>query len=396
MTDTTKTETGQATPTIKLSAAPTGNLPAARNKPKIVLSPEDQATVDQSLTTADIAALSLPDIATFASEPEKNLGNILDGFLERIDVFDNPPLFALVTKLGDKVEEQKLGEVADKILNSKPTFWQQVQLVFSSKKARRALLDKIWGKTQELARNRTTTLKTVVDDLERELQTEQAKQFAEIAVMNQLKGSYKEVFREFAVATVFADAFVQKAEAQVATFEKSMDPNSQEQRTELEELKNKLQALQSRALALEGTYTRLPADQLVIRQLEQAGISTLQETTTTAMQRFNSIKMTLVTLNSGLVTQNLQRIAESGKVLDEQLDTVRGMITKQVVTSAANAPGENRVAQANQIKQIVSETEALVGIVEHGRASNKKNFDIARKSLADSRQNMLRIAKKIN
>lgn len=44
--------------------------------------------------------------------------------------------------------------------------------------------------------------------------------------------------------------------------EQATDPNNPVQKAELDDLRDKFQALESRALALEGTLSRLPADQL--------------------------------------------------------------------------------------------------------------------------------------
>ncbi|MGT2467579.1 hypothetical protein ACVOMV_25975 (plasmid) [Mesorhizobium atlanticum] len=71
----------------------------------------------------------------------------------------------------------------------------------------------------------------------------------------------------------------------------------------VQELRDKLRLLESRALALEGTYTRLPADQMVIQQIEQAGITTLQETATTVAARFASIKMTLLSIHGAFAVK---------------------------------------------------------------------------------------------
>ena len=58
--------------------------------------------------------------------------------------------------------------------------------------------------------------------------------------------------------------------------------------------------------------------------LENAGLSTLQETMTTAAGRFASIKMTLLTIHGALVTQGVQRLAEQGAALDANLLAIFG------------------------------------------------------------------------
>ena len=177
--------------------------------------------------------------------------------------------------------------------------------------------------------------------------------------------------------------------------EQATDPNNPVQKAELDDLYDKFQALESRALALEGTLSRLPADQLVIRQLQNAGITTLQETSTTAASRFASIKMTLLTIHGALVTKGVQQLADQGAALDANLATVRATLMRDVVTRAANAPGDNRLAQAEQLRGIVSETTALVDIIEQARMGNVQKFGQARQMFAQARQEMLALGQQI-
>ncbi|MDN5750920.1 MAG: HAD family hydrolase, partial [Pseudonocardia sp.] len=79
--------------------------------------------------------------------------------------------------------------------------------------------------------------------------------------------------RDRGVSTVYVTNNASRRPAEVAA------------QARVRELQDKLRLLESRALALEGTYTRLPADQMVIQQIEQAGVATLQETATTVASR---------------------------------------------------------------------------------------------------------------
>lgn len=164
---------------------------------------------------------------------------------------------------------------------------------------------------------------------------------------------------------------------------------------ELDEARHKLQALQSRALALEGTLSRLPSDQLVIRQLQNAGLATWQETTTTAAARFASIKMTLLTLHGALMTQGVQRLASQGKALDDNLSAVRSQLMRDVVSSSANLPGDNRLAQAQQLQAIVAESHALQNIVLQARQANTLKFEQARQLMAQAQQDMLALGQQL-
>lgn len=231
--------------------------------------------------------------------------------------------------------------------------------------------------------------------MDAELRQEQHKLDTEIRALEQLKDSYRDRYSDFVVVVAFLSLFLARAREQVAQAEQNAQPGNPQDTAHVTELKDKLQALESRALALEGTLSRLPADQLVIRQLQNAAIATLQETTTTASSRFASIKMTLLTLHGALVTQSVQQLADQGAALDQNLAGVRSALMKDVVTKAANAPGDNRLAQAQQLQAIVADTAQLVGVVEQARADNQQKFAQAREMFAQARQDMLAVGQQL-
>lgn len=360
----------------------------------VALSAEQTSIVVQNLGAADFVMMPLREVATLGNEAEVALHRTLDGFLSKIDQFENPKLFKLVAELKEKVDQQELPALADRILNGKPGAWDRFKGVFS-KKALAKAMDQVWEETKRLASGKTKTLVDLVNTMDRELRTEQSKLENEIRNMEQLKDAYRDRYSDFVVTVAFMSAFLEKAKQQVQVFEQSMDQNNPVQKVEYDELRDKLQALESRALALEGTLSRIPADQLVIRQLQNAGITTLQETTTTAASRFASIKMTLLTIHGALVTKSVQQLADQGAALDANLAAVRGTLMRDVVTKAANAPGDNRLAQAEQLRGIVSETTALVGIIEQARTSNAQKFEQARNTFAQARQEMLALGQQI-
>lgn len=353
------------------------------------------ATVQQRLSTVSLATISQREIAMLETDPEKNLGRVLDSFLTKIDIFDNPQLFKLFQQLGEKVNEQDLPALAEKIASDKPTGMDRVKMALMSSKARQAYIAEMWEKLRGIASGKSQNLVEFVKQLERQLQTEQQKLDREITALEDLKAQYQQSFREFVVSVAFMQLFVEQAKMYVEYEERAADLTNPIENDRIRDLKDKLQALESRAIALEGTLTRLPADQLVIRQLQNAGIQTLQETTTTATQRFNSIKMTLVTLNSTLIAKSVQQLAQQGAELDANLLKVRGTLMQGVVTTAANAPGDNRLEQARQIEQIVADTKAMQQIVEDARTTNAQKFGQARQSLEKSREELLMLGQSV-
>lgn len=344
--------------------------------------------VEGLLTKVDFMTIRLQDVATLCDDTEKALHQTLDGFLVRIGKMDNPKIFKMVTQLSEAVKKEDLPALADKILNNKPGFFESLRAKMNRKSAAEAA-EQLWLETKNLVQGKTKTLVDTVNSMERELQVEQVNLNNEIQSMDQLKNAYRDRFNDFVIAAAFMSAFFERAKTVVETTAQSIDQNNIVEKQQFDELRDKLQALESRALALEGTLTRLPADQLVIRQLQQSGIQTLQEVQTTASSRFASIKMTLVTINGAMVTRGVQQLADQGAALDSNLTAVRGLLMKDVIAKSANAAGDNRLAQAEQLRNIIKETTELATIAEQARVSNQDKFTKTREMFSTARQEML-------
>ena len=111
--------------------------------------------------------------------------------------------------------------------------------------------------------------------------------------------------------------------------------------------------------------------------------------------KLSNLPGTRSTLHGALVTQSVQQLADQGAALDQNLAGVRSALMKDVVTKAANAPGDNRLAQAQQLQAIVADTAQLVGVVEQARADNQQKFAQAREMFAKARQDMLAVGQQL-
>lgn len=391
----------------------TGKQPAARAKPTkvaektamalpvipmstgaIVLRPEQQVVAQKQVAQTDFAGMASGDVIRIGLDAEQALQRTLDGFLARLDKNSASAVFALFTRLEKGVEDADLPELLDKVQNGeKPGFFQRLMGWLRGKRADQ-LAEELLAAIGALVSGRTRTLADEMNRLEGELSKEMQKLFNELQTLESLKKSYGAHFGDFAVAAGVARALADQAAAYVAAEEAALDPADTVAQARVMELKNKLRLLESRALALEGTYTRLPADQLVIQQIEQAGVATLQETTTTIASRFASIKMTLLSIHGAFTVKSVQQIAGRQAKLDQQLTELRGRALKDVAVAAALAPGDNRLAQAQQIETIIATTKEIHGLVEAARAATDEKFAVARQKFADARQELATLSVK--
>ena len=357
----------------------------------IALSAPQQVQATALYKQVDFLNTPARDIILFGNDVEQSLHKTLDGFLDRINQGTNPQIFNLITSLKEEVDKQDLGSLADRILNAKPTFGQKVAGFFNKKSLIKAM-DDAWTQTKAMADGKTKTLRTVIEKMQLQLQNEQVKLYQEIKMMDQLKQTYGVKYDEFVVVVGAISMVLKTAKEQVAELEAKTNTLSPQENSYLADQKNKLTALESRSLALEGTLVRLPADQMVIQQLIEAGITTLSETATTASARFASIKMTLITINSALTVKSVQQIAQQGANLDKNLDGVRSKLMNEVVTTAVSSIGDNRMAQAEQIRGIIQDTKELAESIVKIRAENEIKFKQVRQIFDESKQQMLQIS----
>lgn len=358
----------------------------------IVLRPEQLLEAEKGLASLDFAAMSSGDVIKIGLDAEQALQRTLDGFLKRLDKNTAAAVFTLFGQLEKGVEDANLPEILDK-LNSgeKPGFFGALLGKFRGRRPDE-VAGELLARIGELISGRTRTLADQMMKLEGELSGEMKKLFTELQALESLKQNYQTHFGEFTISAAVARAFLDKARQVVAAEESASNAADPVAQGRLTELKDKLRLLESRALALEGSYTRLPADQLVIQQIEQAGISTLQETATTVAARFASIKMTLLSIQGAFAVKSVQQIAGRQARLDKQLTELRGRALKDVAVKAAQAPGENRLAQAQQIEQIIATTNEIHGLVAAARKTTEEQFEQARQKFAAARQELATLA----
>lgn len=359
---------------------------------KIALRNEQFGAAEQALSALNFAAIPGKEVVRLGFEAEQALNTTLDGFLARLDKNTAAPVFALFDRLQKGVKEADLDGVVKQIESAEPGRFVRALGAFRGKGVAQLAQETV-EKVRKLLTTKTKNLHDELVKLEEELGREISKLMGELGQLETLKQSYTDHFARFALAAAVTEAFVAKARTYVENRKAELaSDTSALARQEIEELDSKLQLLQSRALALEGTYTRLPADQEVIRQIEAAGVATLGETLTTASSRFASIKMTLLALHSALAVKGVQNLAAASAELDRSLLAARGKLVKDAAVTAALAPGQNRLAQADQIKKIVAEAAELHQAVEAARKENMQKFDMAKKSFEQARTALANLA----
>jgi hypothetical protein len=339
----------------------------------------------------EFAALPLQDFSTLSQQPTMNLNRALDAFMTRINKAENPQLFKLVDKLTEKLEEEKIGDLAIQILDAKPGPLDRALGFFSKKKLQQSL-DSVLEELGKQVRLKSKNLSDVVVAQEKQLITEMNKLNEELRNLEAVKGVYFASFVEFCEEVVFLNSALAKAKAQAPALLAAADKDVMR----AQDIQDKLQALESVALSREAMMTRLPGEALILRQIQNAGAQTLLELSTTMGDRFASIRMTLIGLHGANLVRNVQRLGQANANLDNQLQEARAKLTGVIVAASANAPGDNRVQQANNLKRAVNDVALLQDITDKAREDNRAKFEEARNTMAQVRDDMLTLSQRVS
>ena len=354
----------------------------------IALAPDQVPRAEATLAALDFSTIAPGDIVKLGLDAERSLQETLDGFLSRLDKNTAAKLFDLFGRLEKGVEDAQLPDLLKRIQEGeKPGFFSGMMARLRGKSPE-DLFKEFMDEVGALVAGRTQTLADQMRRLESELNTEMQTLFAELQQLDRLKGAYSRHFGDFTVSAAAARAFLERAKAYVEAERTQANPADVVAQARLRELDDKVRLLESRALALEGTYTRLPADKMVIQQIEQAGVATLQETATTLASRFASIKMTLLSLHGAFAVKSVQQLSQRQARMDAQLAQLRSATLKDVAVTAAATPGDNRLAQAQQIESIVASTKEIHGLVEQAKRQTDEKFVQARQKFADARREL--------
>lgn len=356
----------------------------------LVVSPEVEAKVAPRVAAFQLSQITPTEITKLGYDAEMELTKVLDAFLATIDSNSSPAIFGLLDQLNRAVTDERLNELADRIVKgSPPSIGDRIRGLFSSSAAREAL-NRALAETSRVISAKSKKLLDVVDGLQRQTEGEMRKLEAELTKLDELLKQYGRCHDRFAVEVLYLHNIVEQARVQVAQLEAQPTDNLVRAQA-----MQKLQALESRALAIEGAMTKLPADQLTLAQLQDAGLSTLQEMATTMTARFSSIKGNLIAMHGAQRVLEVQHLAQKGKALDENTANLRNKLMTQAVTVAANAPGDNRLAQAQQVQSVIQNTQQLVEIAVQAKQANRQKFEQSREILSASRQTMLTLGRSV-
>lgn len=342
------------------------------------LTPQQNQEVERLVASIDVRELTSADIVQLGLPAEQALQKTLDGFLTRLDKTTSGQVFDLFEKLEKGVNDANLPEVLRKIQDAKPSLMRRLMGFLKGKSAGQ-ITRETYENIRELLSGKTQTLAYAVGSIEKDLARSMQKLTEELQSLEQLKESYHAHVANFGTMAVAAQRVLEASKVYLLEMEQEQGEETNPiQQAKIHDMRQKVQLLESRTLSLVGAFTRMPADHVIIQQIEQAGVATLQETAITASSRFASIKTTLLALNGAFNVKSVQQMASKQADMDRQLQQVRSQLTREIVATAISSPGDNRLEQAAQIEKILQDAREIRTIIKGAQEANAQKFQAAR------------------
>lgn len=107
-----------------------GGLSLPPNFP-VRLTSDQVATIQQRVADFNFAQIKQAEIPHIGAEPTLALNRFLDTYLQRINRAESPQIFALIPALSESVAKERLGDLADRILNAQPGLRDRLLSIFS-------------------------------------------------------------------------------------------------------------------------------------------------------------------------------------------------------------------------------------------------------------------------
>ncbi len=375
MASTTGANMGYQSTTIELPV----NFP-------IKLTPQEEQSIKNGVQAFNIEKMTLLEVSTMCQGTEKALSDSFNPFLEAINKFQNPAIFKYMNTLTKEIKDSDFPKLISDMEKVELSTFDKVINFFRSKSADEIKHEMI----QELMNTlgiKTKNMSQVIGKMETDVQKDLQNVMTQVQVLEQSKANYQSFMHQFALETAFVFNALKKCEAEYA----QLQVTAADDTGRLREYNTKLQALNSRELTIEGIMTDIPAQQMAIKQIQEACILSLSEISSNMWQQFCKIKGTLIQLNANMILKDVQQGAAARDNLEANLNELNRRIGTENMKVASTMAGKNRLKQANSITETLQHVAMLEQISRDGEAQNKQNFQEAANILAMNRQEALRL-----
>lgn len=366
------------------------NLSVATTRPesnlKIVLSAPAREQAVQMANSISISAMDGNQVVMYGNNIQKAMSAKLDAILAEITKSDSPVLFELFRQLKKGIETTNIGELESEIRKSVEVGWFRGLL---EKIGLASVADRLQSaneKINTLITSKSTTLQSVVAEMEKSVQTEAMGLINATKRLSLLGSEYRNNIETVGIHVEAGrmiydrglEEYTRKQEIAIA----SGDPLKIE---ECKKFKQILDLFLARVIVLETVYAKAPVEMEYVRLGEGASLTTLAETANTVVEEFNDIKSALIKLSVAHRAQSVQIMNAQRRELRRALQGHSTQLLDEVAVNAEKTKGTNRLEDAEQLLDIAKRIDTIAKKVDEEAKINKQRFADARAKLAEAK-----------
>jgi hypothetical protein len=334
------------------------------------------------ISSIDIFTLPRIGISKLAEETQKKFGNVLNGYLSKINRNDSPEIFNLLSRFDQLLQSENLDDLISEVMaDNRGVLAKFFDSVISSDKKAKAI-HKNMERLSDQLEVKTGNVVKKIDSMQGEFDVAKSLLEDEVNNMEALRRSYAEIFGDFAFTSAFIKALFIYSEKRIEEYKSNLTIDISNSIV-ITELEKKLEDLRNLSIIMEAVLTKNPLSQNVIAHIEDASVKTYQELSLKSDSRINSIKENLLMLNSLFKTKRVQQLLNDGVKIDESLELMRSKLTKDLVTTTATKSSENRLSEVERLALILVDIEELRKINNEAKKINMKNLSSAEEKLKE-------------
>jgi len=330
----------------------------------------------------DLLTTQEGDLVTYGDETLKRTHVVMDKLLERVTKGSDPVLFELFGQLQKGIEKADLGELEKEIRDSqgKGFFGGLLVSIGATTVAKR--MQKVNERIASQLTSKSKTISELVRGMETKVETEVARLIADANAQRVLADEFRQQIEEYGLYVKNGKAVLDKAKEDLKTMEATATASGDPVKIEESRIfAQKIALFENRLLILETALVKAPKELEVIRISQGAIWQTTSEVASSSSMEFADIKSTLLNLAVSHQLSTVQGMSDQRRQLRDSLSTHGTNLLEKTSVAAAEAQGNNRLADA---QKLLATTQRVVEIrkkVEDANKANEAKFAEARVAL---------------
>jgi len=330
----------------------------------------------------DLKKMSGHDIVLFGADRQAAFSKILDTILSEITKGSSPVIFELFDRINKGVDEADLPNLEKSIEASLKV--GMIQRLLEALKLS-SVAKRVQNASVEIDKLMTSKSRSIVEltsTMQNDIKTEVDKLIQDSARLTALAKEYRDNIGIFDIYVRAGKQILANGQEDLAKMQKDaeFDPLLKE---ECKNFQQRLDLFHNQLVKLELILAKAPEELEAIRLGQGASYANIAEVSSSALSEMNDIKSALIRMATSHQNRTVQMMSTQRRSLRENLQQVGNNMLGEVAVSAAEAQGNNRLADAELLKKNAEQLKAISNKVLDATNANQLKFKQARLRLEE-------------